>query len=80
MCVISVWRVGACVSKRDKGKSADAGPSRGTIHDLKTMAFHNAYSNSNDSNNRQDMNEILGNVEGANPFYQSYSTSKTLNL
>ena len=53
-----------------------------TPDDLKTATIHNAYSNSYDINNPQDMNEILGNVEGASPFYQfpGNYTSKAVNL
>ena len=50
--------------------------------DLKITTIHNVYSNSYDINNPQDINEILGNVEGAIPFYQfpGNYTSKALNL
>ena len=53
-----------------------------TPHNLKTTTIHNAYSNSYDINNPQDIDEILGNVEGASPFYQfpGNYTSKALNL
>jgi hypothetical protein len=53
-----------------------------TPDDLKTATIHNAYSNSYDINNPQDINEILGNVEGVSPFYQfpGNYTSKAVNL
>ena len=53
-----------------------------TPEDSKTTTTHNAYLDSYGINDPQDINEILGNVEGSSPFYQfpvNY-TSKSLNL